>query len=493
MQKSISILILVISTLLAANIVTSGQALAMSEEEEIAIGKEAHKAILQTYRVYNNQDLQEYVQYVGDKLAEHSERNHLDYHFLILDSEEVNAFALPGGYIYITRGLMAYLNTEAELAAVLGHEIGHVSARHASKQESASKIADIGKAAAAILGSMYVPGLNPNVSHDLLGVGSEALLKGYGRDHELESDQLGAEYLVRSGYDPQALLDVIATLKDQESYEFKLARLEGRKPRVYHGLFASHPDNDTRLQEVIKTADTLSAEVNGPAVTGTITSDSAYLAMTNGLSYGEDARQGILRDQNFYHGPLGYSMRFPKRWEIENHKNTILARTKTDSSLIQVSMMAADPKLSQQDFMLQRMGLKRLSNGQNLNINGLAAHTAMSVINSPYGSRLSRITVIYYGRRAYIITGTSKDAGGIKRFDGEFLKTAKSFRPMSREERKAAGQQRIKVILADETTTYDSLARTSPLYHLAEEQLRLLNGDYPNGVIEPGDMVKIIQ
>ena len=250
------IFLIVVCTVYLGDVgLVSHQAMAMTEEEEIKIGEEAHKQILQQYRVYDNKDLQNYVQFIGKKLAEKSARPHLDYSFLVLDSEEVNAFALPGGYIYLTRGIMAYLKSEAKLAAVLGHEIGHVAAQHAIRQKSASQAANLGSTLVAILGALYVPGLDPNISSDLLGIGSDALLKGYGRDHELQADELGAEYMAKSSYDTQAIMDVVTTLKNHESYEYRLARLEGRKPRVYHGLFASHPDNDKRLQEAIKNAD----------------------------------------------------------------------------------------------------------------------------------------------------------------------------------------------------------------------------------------------
>lgn len=464
-----------------------GRIMAMSETEEIAIGKEAHQQILQQYRLYRNPDLQKYVQFIGEKLAEKSARPHLDYTFLILDSEEVNAFALPGGYIYITRGLMAYLKSEAELAAVLGHEIGHVAARHAARQDTAQKAADLGTKLAAILGALYVPGLDPNVGADLLGVGSNALLKGYGRDHELEADELGAEYLAKSGYDTQAMLDVITTLKNQESYEYQLARLEGRKPRVYHGLFSTHPSNDKRLQEAVANAG--QRVTDGPVYRG----DDTYLNLINGMTFGQDFRQGVVVGSNFYHGPLGYAIRFPDGWLIENKANIVIAANKTNSALIQVNYMGADRRLAPRDYMTNRMGLRGLRNEQSLTINNLPAHTAQVVVNSPFGRRLARVTVVYFGNRAIILSGTTQDSGGINRFDPVFLETARSLRPMSRQERLAAGQQRIRLIQAEADATYESMAAESPLRNLAEEQLRLLNGDYPVGEIEPGEIIKIIQ
>ncbi len=226
----------------AVNPVSGQQELVLlSEQDEIAMGRTSHQQVLEQYGVYDNEELQRYVQDIGARLAEKSHRNNLIYRFTLLDSKDVNAFALPGGYIYITRGLMAYLNSEAELAAVLGHEIGHVTARHAVRQYSATQMANIG----ATLGAILIPGMNQSVTNQLVQAFGTALLRGYGREHELEADRLGAEYLARADYSPQSMLDVIRVLKDQESFETQLAKAEGREPRIYHGLFSTHPDNQS--------------------------------------------------------------------------------------------------------------------------------------------------------------------------------------------------------------------------------------------------------
>ena len=485
--SSIPAVVILMLTLCGSYCLDAQQVMAMTEQQEIEIGKEGNKAVLQKYRAYNNPDLQKYVNYVGNKLAEKGDRPNLKYSFLVLDSDEVNAFALPGGYIYITRGLMAYLNSEAELAAVLGHEIGHVTARHAARQESASKLADIGTTLAAILGAMYAPGLNPNVSKDLLNVGSSALLSGYGRDFELEADQIGAQLLAKTGYDPHAIIDVLSTLKEQESYEFKLARIEERKPHVYHGLFASHPDNDTRLKEVIGTADQLKPD--GPTYAGR----DAYLNLINGLSYGQDARQGIVIGRGLYHGPLGFAMLFPRHWHIDTRSNTIQAYPESRFALIQVNYFTADLRLSPRDFMKNKLGFTDLKNGQDLVINRLPAHTGEAYINTPFGQRLSRLTLIYYNHRAFLVTGMAKDTRGLERYDDDFMNTVTSFRAMGQAERQAARQLRIRLIRTQAGTTYKSLAADSPLENLAEDQLRLINEDYPNGKINPGETIKIIQ
>src|SRR3972149_4360146 len=175
----------------AVNPVTGQQDIVLlSEEQELALGRKTHQQVLQQYGVYDDQELQAYVKNTGEKLAAQSHRRDLVYRFTVVDSKEVNAFALPGGYIYITRGLLAYLNSEAELAAVLGHEIGHVTARHAVRQYTAAQLANIG----ATLGAVFIPGMNA-AGNQLVQLFGTALLRGYGREHELEADQLGAEYL----------------------------------------------------------------------------------------------------------------------------------------------------------------------------------------------------------------------------------------------------------------------------------------------------------
>ena len=226
------------------------------------------------------------------------------YHFTVLDSPEINAFALPGGYVYITRGILAYLNSEAEMAAVLGHEIGHVTARHGVRQQSAAQAANIGISIASI----FVPELNTQLGHDLTNLFGGALLSGYGRDHELEADRLGADYLARTDYDPQAMIRVIGVLKNQELFDAEIAKQEGREPRRYHGTFASHPDNDTRLQQVVGEASTLT-------VAHPIENKSEFLKQTNGLAFNDSVDEGVVRDNKFMHPDLGIALTFPPGME----------------------------------------------------------------------------------------------------------------------------------------------------------------------------------
>ncbi len=468
----------------AVNPVTGEQDLVLlTEDDEIALGRKANAEVLKQYAVYDNPALQNYVQEIGQRLANNSHRSNLVYRFTVLDSKEVNAFALPGGYIYITRGLMAYLRSEAELAAVLGHEIGHVTARHSVRQYSAQQLTGIGLA----LGSILIPGMDQSTNQlaEMFGV---ALLRGYGREHELEADRLGAEYLARTNYNPQAMLDVIGVLKDQEVFESEVAQAEGREPRTYHGVFSTHPDNDTRLQEVVATASAL-ANNSGTGFVGR----EEYLTYTDGLVYGDSPREGIQRGQNFYHEDLGFAMTFPANWNVTNLPDRVMLTSPGGMAQIQIGAEDINRKLSPRQFMIDRLGLTNLTNESYLNINGLDAHTGVSVIRTSYGQRPTRFNVVYHRQKAYIIAGMTKDANQLVNFDAAIIEVAKSFRDLSEAERALAKPLRIKVIEADSNTRFSSLAADSPLENHVESHLRLLNGRYSGGEPAAGELIKIIE
>ena len=203
----------------------------------------------------------------------------------MLDGDEVNAFALPGGYIYITRGILAYIQNEAELAAVLGHEIGHVTARHGVNQYTAAMAAQIG---AGVL-SAAAPQLGNPIGQELINILGNALLSGYGREHELQADRLGAEYIARNNYDPEAVIGVVGILKNQEEFEKKRAAAENREPHVYHGVFASHPSADDRLQQAVAEAQ----KFKTGATTKVARED--FLKQLDGTVFGDSPREGVRR------------------------------------------------------------------------------------------------------------------------------------------------------------------------------------------------------
>jgi predicted Zn-dependent protease len=188
--------------------------------------------IVARFGVYRDPELSAYVTRVGERIAKESNRPDLNYTFTILNDEEINAFAVPGGFVYVTRGILMHLNSESELAAVLGHEIAHVTEKHAFRSKTRGQILN----AASTIGAFLI-GL-PGVK-EIGDMASEALLMGYSRDFELEADAVGAEYMAKAGYSPEAMLRTIEILKNKDRVEIMRARDEQREPRVYHGFLST--------------------------------------------------------------------------------------------------------------------------------------------------------------------------------------------------------------------------------------------------------------
>lgn len=468
----------------ARNPVTGGSDFVMmSEDQEIALGRKASADVLKQYRVYKNPSLQAYVQRVGDVQAKRSHRSDLFYRFTVLDSQQVNAFALPGGYIYITRGLLAHLNSEAELAAVLGHEIGHVTARHSVRQMSAQQAANLGY----VVGSIFLPQLATAAGQSLAGLMSGALLSGYGRDHELEADRLGAEYLARAGYEPEAMIETIGVLKNQEVFEKQRAKAEDREPRVYHGVFSTHPDNDTRLQEVVRAARSLKTTADGRV------GRPEFLRALDGLTYGPGPREGVVRGRSFYHQELGFALEFPDGWRIENLPDRLLAHSPDNQAVLQVSAADLNKRIPPRDFMRTRLKLPALRHGTPLDAGGLDGFTGLATVKGPFGRRPTRFSVVYLADKAYVFAGAEKSTSVRPKYDGAFVDTARSLHPLEDQERAEARGRKLHIVTVQPGMTYRRLASQSNLGTYGEQELRLLNNQFPDGEPVSGSSIKIVE
>lgn len=461
----------------AVNPVTGRQNFVMmSESEEVRTGKKGDEEVRKQYGIYDNPALQRYVDEVGQRIAQKSHRGNLEYHFTVVDSPEINAFALPGGYIYITRGIMAYLNSEAELAAVLGHEIGHVTARHGVQQYSASMAASIGVA----LGSILVPELRGG-AQDLLNLLSNALISGYGREHELEADRLGAEYLARAGYNPQAMVKVVGILKDQELFDAEIAREESREPRRYHGLFATHPDNDTRLKEVV-------GEASRFATAKSDERQAAYLARINGLVYGDSPSQGIVRGSRFLHEGLGFALSFPQNWRIKNAPDKVIALSPENDAQVEL-LMAGPARGTPVDFLRRNV---RLDAGNELDaapINGLPA----AILSGTRQGRPVKVGAINLQENTFVLIAAAKSPATYTRHRDAMSAAIGSFHALLESERTLAKPTLIRTLAARKGETFTGLARRSPLGKHAEGYLRLMNHAYPSGEPQPGQTIKTIE
>ncbi|MDN5935933.1 MAG: M48 family metalloprotease, partial [Nitrosospira sp.] len=410
----------------------------------------------------------------------------LDYHFTVVDSPQVNAFALPGGYIYITRGILAYLNSEAELAAVLGHEIGHVTARHSVQQYSATTAANVAATVGGLVAGIFLPQMGGQLAQgiqSLLGVTGSALLSGYGRGHELEADRLGAEYLARSGYDPQAMIKVIGVLKNQELFDAEVAKQEGREPRRYHGLFATHPDHDTRLQEVV-------SEANQYIELDAMDDRRAeFLRQTDGMIFGDAVNQGVVRDNTFRHKDMGFMLSFPPDWRIRNKPDEVVA-TSPDGDAVMALSLFGTPRGSPADLARERFRLEFPDQVLSTTNNGLpvAIVTSTTQKGEPF-----KAGVIYYDDKAYLLAGKGDSPATFNRYQPAISDAIESFRALTDAEREAIKPLEIRIVTATKGMSYAELATKSPLGNNAEDYLRLLNGQYPDGEPVPGQLIKIVK
>jgi predicted Zn-dependent protease len=457
---------------------------AQKDSKEVQTAKKMHIMFTSQMGVHSNIVLADYVQRVGEKLAAVSERPNLEWHFTIVDTDDVNAFATMGGYVYISRGILPYFENEADLAAVLGHEIGHISAEHLKKQQHKGMLSGLASAATAIFTGM--PALA-----DLTNMAGQAIISGYGREAELEADRLGASYLAKAGYDPTAMIHVISTLKDQDVFERERARLEGREPRIYHGTFASHPSNDTRLQQAVA-----SAGKNEAAATGKLQNADEFLKEVEGLPVGSSARQGMVRDNRFYHADMQFTMAFPKGWQVVNQPDKILAIAPQKAHYLEIRTQAPPADLTDpREFAMRGLASRRIDHADTFESNGLKGWTAVVRGDpSPYGpSSNVRYIIIYYGNLMWVFKGASRSATDTPSGDAYFLSTANTFRRMRANEFQLAEPYRLHVVRATEGTTMEQLAEASPIKKYPLQQLRLFNSLYPDGEPKAGDLIKTVR
>jgi predicted Zn-dependent protease len=278
----------------------------MSEAQEISAGQQADAQVKMEMGIYNDPNLQEYVSSIGMKLAKASERPNLPWHYSVVDVPAINAFALPGGYVYITRGILPFLNDEAQLAGVLGHETGHVTARHAAQQYTRAVGGTVGLVALGI----FVPGARPfgQLAEQGLGV----LFLKYGRGDELQADQLGARYAARGNWDPAAVPEMLTTLG-------RLDEASGQRRGVPNWL-ETHPEPLARVKEIQPTIQQLSA-----GRTDLVRNADAMLRAVDGIIYGDNPDQGIVRGVSFIHPPLRFRIDFPNGWDVQNSPEQVVA------------------------------------------------------------------------------------------------------------------------------------------------------------------------
>ena len=453
----------------------------LTESQELALGEQAAAEINKQMILLPKTDpLARYVDSVGQRLAAASDRKNLFYRFHVVDDSTINAFALPGGYIYIYRGLLTHMNSEAELAAVLGHEIGHVTARHAVQQYSKAQAYQLGVA----ITSIFVP--IPQGSTILTDMLAMAVIQGYGREAELQSDELSLDYLSRAGYDANATIGVLKTLKRMDELDTKEKTDAGEKVEKYHGAFSSHPETRKRIDEAI-------AKHAAMQTNGRIVNHEQMLQAVDGYAYGDSAEQGAVVGRRFLHPELGIQVKFPADWVITNTPLAVNARLRQQEVYFQMQMKELRKRQSAEEILRQIFPERHLTMVGTGTQAGLPYAHAEVRMSAPHVSKAMIDAHIFLkGSQAYMLMMWSeRDKFG--QYKADFKQIAGSFRRYDK-----ARDGDVPRVALHTWKTGDSWERLAAqnknvLGRFTADKLAALNGMGIDEHPKPGDLIKTVR
>ncbi len=475
--KAFVVIIFLVSNSCSVNPVSGKKEfLLMSEQQEIALGAESDPQIIAEFGLYDNSVFQDFITTRGKEIATVSHRPNLKYQFRVLDSPVVNAFAVPGGYIYFTRGIMAYFNNEAQFEGVLGHEMGHIAARHSAEQYTKQTIGQV-----LLIGGILV-------SKEIRTFANEAqtamglLFLKYSRDNESQADELGVEYSTKVGYDAKEMADFFKTLK-------ALSDASGDPMPTF---LSTHPDPADRYKRVGELATEWQAKVPMPSYQ--VNRDS-YLKLIDGVIYGEDPRQGYVESGVFYHPELKFSFPVPSGWQLANSPSQVTIAPSDGKALIVFSLAEGNTLQEAASKAASDLKLTVLSSKQ-LSINGLQALEVLSeqVTQDPSTGAESKIEVksmyIRYGSNNYVFHGVAAPED-FQSYINVFDKSMNGFRELKDQSKINVVPERIKIVTVKQT---GSLANAFQSYGVAsgrQKELAVVNGLELNDQVQSGQKIKI--
>ena len=475
--------------------------LAYAESSAERKGRELHEQILEELPIYTDPKVVNYVKGVGQRIAEisnqgRSEKKRRNFTFTVVDDQTINAFALPGGYIYIHRGLLTYLNSEAQLAAVLAHEVAHVTKNHHGRQRRAAA------GNAVVAGVLGVLTRSAEVA-EASALWGQSVVSGFGREMELEADGVGADYMTAAGYGSQAMLDVIALLKDHQRLEKIKARESGKKVQTYHGIFASHPRHDTRLQKAVGVVDNQQSN-SGKDNAG------AYRLATEGLVWGENFGEVTLPDNVYQNDRFSYRLSVPPGWQFAGEGQLVTG--KPHAELWETQQQEKEQQAPYPEhyndanltlevmrrttetpdvYIKKRLNIPMLKKSEAIRPNRVAGHTGL--ISASGNQPEQRLAVLYYSRYAYVFKGDLAVGKSAREQDKLYQQIIHSFRPIARRAGQSRDSKQLHYVKATANTNFAALARYLKLDKYGEQDLRIINGYYPVGEPKPGEWIKIIR
>jgi predicted Zn-dependent protease len=450
----------------ATNPVTGKRELALvSEAQEVAMGRDADKQVISAYGLYPDQRLQEYVHALGTRLATKTERPDLPWTFRVVDDAAVNAFAIPGGFIYVTRGILTHLNSEAELATILGHEIGHVTARHSVNQMSKQQLAQIGLIAGMVL--------SPQVAQfgNLAQTGLGLMFLQFSRSDESQSDELGLKYMTSAGYDPREMADVFRMLQGVSQQAGA-----GRLPQ----WLSSHPDPENREAWAAKAAAAVSTR-------GLVVNREPYVRRLDGIVFGENPREGFFEGTVFRHPDMAFRMSFPPEWKGSNQKQAVGAVSPNQDAIVVLQLA---PGKSAEQAAQQFVSQEGVRTGQaaRREIGGFPAASLLFQAQAEQTILQGMAAWIEYRERVFQILGYTTQ----ERWSAYEPAITRSIASFARETDRAVLEvqpSRLRLVEVQRPTTLDTLVREYPST-VPPQVVELINDFEGEAMVPAGTLFK---
>lgn len=460
----------VIFTGCARNLATGEKHLNLiSQSQEISMGRQEDSKIVASLGLYPDAALQSYVQELGAGLAKTSERPDLPWTFRVIDDPVVNAFALPGGYIYVTRGLMTYINNEAQLSGVIGHEIGHVTAQHSVQRMSSQGLTQIG----VLAGMMIKPELQQY--RQIVDTGLGLLFLKFSRDDESQADHLGLRYMVRAGNDPRQMAPVFDMLN-----RVSKASGGGRVPE----WMETHPNPENRIERIQKELDTLKIDPGRLSV-----NQNSYLSLVDGLVFGQNPREGFFRDAHFYQPELEFEFVFPSGWKTVNQKEAVAAASGNQDAVLQITLAqgTSGEKAAKQFFGQKGLQTERQ---ETANLNGLPAVSAQFRAQTEQGVLHGKAAFVEYKGHTYQLLGYTTEQLWEK-YQDIIVGSIGSFRRLTDPKILQVQPMHLKIVTVGQPSTLGQLAKQegSPVQL---EMLAIINQTEVNASFKVGDRVKMV-
>ncbi|SFP71879.1 M48 family metalloprotease [Hymenobacter arizonensis] len=437
-------------------------------------GSKPDPQVLAQFGLYNNPTLQRLIDTKGQQMNKVSDRPG-DYGFTIVDSPVINAFATPDGHVYFTRGIMAHFNSEAQFAGVLGHELGHITARHGQAQQRRSTAAGIG----LLLGSIVAPRVMQSVGGIVQqGVGL-GMLK-YGRDDERESDQLGVKYSTKIGYDASQMADFFQTLQRNEQ-----ASGGGGTP----GFLSSHPNSADRYATVKNLAAQAKQNAGGQQLT---VGRDTYLRMIDGLPYGEDPRQGYVEGGVFYHPELKFRMPIPSGWKSQNSPTQFQMAEPNGKALVVLLPAGGNSLDEAAQGLAKAIGLQS-ANAQRTTISGFPAVVMQGDQAAQQGQAGARVLahVIQDGSNYYGIVGLTT-AAAFQTYSNTFSGVAQGFARLTDASKLNRTSEKIRIKTASGNQTLAQALSANGVPTNRHEELAILNGMQRTDRLSSGMLFKTV-